>query len=693
MTTVQLNTNTAGTFKLNYTATDESGNNATEGRNVFILPNVGEASLNLAGAAYVMLNATSKASDTISYTGTNDPGVIAKDQYGNDVPGYVRIQHYRHLDGNSNGVLIYDTDDNTKNDPITNNVDPEHLWMFNYINPPDDPIELQPSKTDLKPIELSNWGFEGHRTYFVIKYSLGSPISPTIITVQRVLHVRDNTAPVFSFDGIPANYDVEQGDPDGIVSSHETGALDKYKYEENYWNIGTKIFVGYTAGDNNTSTRKGFELQDVKYSLNGGALQDNIDVNTKGTWTAHHKFTCSYTISPSTNVLNYLADSDETLTEKNGKLYEITRTISISQDNIAPIIEFLPINKTYGVTGTVLTSSGGGTDTQATPSSAHGTITITVPTAIGNTTDDQSLASVLGDSDDNFLDGANSVEIRVTDNIGIPSITYKITQQTLNFTGTDETLIKRTHLGTDFSDVLSFNVSGVKIAGTEAQPAIFTITYTATDSEGNSSVASRTIKVIDSVKPTIEFDNNANSLYGDALTFAKDSGSGTQTVLAAATSTIDDNFGNNNTVVVSNTTDFRSAYPKNVIDNIFKLEYNSDTSKFIITDLYGTVKSMNNYLTKSGVSTYYFDLSSSTLTTSFKDKEFHFFINDTLVNTGADYNPTWTSVGSYNAYNSIDVAQIANLPYITIKYREITSGNNALYTQILSPDFEFQVSN
>ena len=690
MANVTLNTSQAGTFKLNYTATDESGNNATEGRNVFILPNVGEASLVLDGAAYVMLNATSKASDTISYTGANDPGVIAKDQYGNDVPGYVRIQHYRHLDGNSNGVLIYDTDDNTKNDPITNNVDPEHLWMFNYITPPDDPIELQPDKTDLKPIELSNWGFEGHRTYFVIKYSLGSPISPTIITVQRVLHVRDNTAPVFSFEGIPTSYSIDQGDQDAL-NINESGAIDKYKYEENYWNIGNKTFVGYTAGDNNTSTRKGFELQAVKYSLNGGSLLENIDVNIKGTWTAHHKFRCSYIIPPSTNVLNYLADSDETLTEKNGKLYEITRTISISQDNVAPIIEFLPINKTYGVTGTVVTSSGGGSDTQATPSSAHGTITITVPTAIGNTTDDQSLAGVLGDSDDNFLDGANSVEIRATDNIGTPSITYKITQQTLNFTGTDETLIKRTHLGTDFSDVLSFNVSGVKIAGTVAQPAIFTITYTATDSEGNSSVASRTIKVIDSVKPTIEFDNNAYSLYGDALTFAKDSGSGTKTVVAATTSTIDDNFGNNNTVVVSNTTEFRSAYPKNVIDNIFKLEYSSSEPKFFITDLYGTKKNNIIYLSKSGTSTYYFDLSSSTLS-SFNDKEFEFFKGESDISNSSivDYNPTWTPTGTYNAYMSIDVSTLSNGDVITIRYRNINS-SDSFTTLIFDPSCIFNV--
>jgi hypothetical protein len=689
MANIQLSTNTAGTFKLNYTATDESGNNATEGRNVFILPNVGEATLNLEGAAYVMLNATSKDSDTIEYIGASDPGVIAKDQYDNDVPGYVRIQHFRHLDGNSNGELIYDTDDNTKNTPITNNVDPEHLWMFNYIAPPDDPIQLSPSKTDLKPVELSSWGFEGHRTYFVIKYTLGSPITSTPITVQRVLHVRDNTAPVFSFEGIPTSYSVEQGDPNGTVNTNENDAVNKYKYEENYWNIGSKNFVGYTSNDNNTVARKGFELQPVKYSLAGGPLQDNIDVNTKGTWTAHHKFRCSYTIPPSTNVLNYLADSNETVTEKDGKLYEITRTISISQDNVAPIIEFLPINRTYGQTGTIVTSSGGGTDTQSNPSSEYGTITITVPIAIGNTTDDASLASVLGDSNDNFLEGANPVEIRTTDNIGTPTITYKITQQTLNFTSSDETLIRRTHLGTDFSDVLSFDVSGVKIAGTVAQPAIFTITYTATDSEGNSSTASRRIKVIDSIKPTIEFSNNNNSIYGTALTFAKDSGSGTKTVVAATTSTIDDNFGNNNTVVLSNTNVFRSAYPKNVIDNIFMLEYDSNTSKFFITDLYGTTKTINNYLTKSDVSTYYFDLSSSTLS-SFNQEEFHFFVNDTLVNTGADYNPTWTSVGSYNAYNSIDVAQIANLPFITIKYRTIGS---VPYTQILSPDFVFQVSN
>jgi hypothetical protein len=300
----------------------------------------------------------------------------------------------------------------------------------------------------------------------------------------------------------------------------------------------------------------------------------------------------------------------------------------------------------------------------------------------------------LGDSDDNFLDGASPVEIEATDNIGTPTITYRITQQTLNFTSSDETLIRRTHLGTDFSDVLSFNVSGVKIAGTYNNPALFTITYTATDSEGNTSVASRTIKVIDSVKPTIEFDNNANSLYGEALTFAKDSGSGTKTVVAATTSTIDDNFGNNNTVVVASPgpTDFRSAYPKNVIDNIFKIEYSSSEPKFFITDLYGTKKNNIIYLSKSGTSTYYFDLSSPTLS-SFNNKEFEFFKGESDISNSSivDYNATWTPVGTYNAYMSIDVSTLTNGEAITIRYRNINS-SDSFTTLIFDPSCIFNVS-
>ena len=701
-----LATNTVGTFKIQYSGEDEAGNITTKDRNVFILPVLGEPSLVLNGPTQTAIIADSGLNNIVYTVGNSngDPGYEARDQYNNLVNHFVRVQHYRHRASVATGVLIYDSDDLVNyNNPINNDVDPEDLWFFDFVSdpPPRDP-PLEPSYTDLSSTQLTNWGLANYNTYFRIKYTLTIPGVAGEKVQWRTIHIKDWTAPLFSFEGI-GNKSFEQGQQTE-VNAYESGAVDKYKYQENYWFIDGKLPIGYSSGDQNNE-RIGFTVEDVKYThpnyLN--EEKDSIDANVKGVWTAHHRFKCSYSINVNNNdvILNYIPDSTPTDYENTNKLYELKRTVTISADNENPVIKFLQIDTTYGGDGTIKTESGGGTD--HTDSNAHGTIVITVPTQVlaeNNSSDDISLAEVLeGDTNDDFKNASSEwTEIEVTDNVGIQSITYTITQQSLNFNASQEQMIKRTHLGTDFSSLFdSITNLNPKAIGTPANPAIFIIKYIAIDTEGNGAdnPATRTIKVIDSTAPVVNFVANSNDLYGNALTFNKNQGTNNQVTITAnnnSQTTISDNFGDEKTLTITDD-EFRQAYPKNYLDNIFKVKKVDNGYK--ITDLYDQDLTGIQYLyTNKSYNVYYFDLSDPSLSVD-QNNDYRLFNGGNLILdsiTGISYNVSYTKNGSYNAYMSIDAGQVlsgSNNSIISI--RKETSSNT--YTALnLINSVEFRVS-
>ena len=79
--------------------------------------------------------------------------------------------------------------------------------------------------------------------------------------------------------------------------------------------------------------------------------ETQINTQTKGTWTAHHIFQCSFKDS-NNQIINYLPLSDSTDAEKLGKYYK-TKTINVDKDNTDPNIIFKEI---------VSTSFGGNAD-------------------------------------------------------------------------------------------------------------------------------------------------------------------------------------------------------------------------------------------------------------------------------------------------------------------------------------------
>ena len=192
MANITLNTSDVGTFNLEYKAVDESGNISTNKRNVFILPTEGEANLQLVGSQFVGLNASSFSATTINYligVASGDPGVTATDQYGNDVSGYVKVEHFKHYNGATTGVKIYDsTDTGNYSTPITNNNDPSDMWIFDRISdPPPRDSPLEPSDLNLSSTQLTSWGLANYKTYYKVKYTL-SIVSPAK-EIYRTVHI------------------------------------------------------------------------------------------------------------------------------------------------------------------------------------------------------------------------------------------------------------------------------------------------------------------------------------------------------------------------------------------------------------------------------------------------------------------------------------------------------------------------
>ena len=702
-----LSTENAGTFNLTYNAQDESGNITTKTRNVFILNKLNNPVFNLIDGDD-FLNASSFVNGTyptIQYVGSEDPGVTATDQYGNDVGKYVRIKHYRVKNKDlSSRELIYDTGENPPlntnptGTPITNNYDPENLWFFDTITQP--PVKTQPldpndpNDLNLSSTNLIAWGLDGFDTFYQVEYILDLPNSPSTDSLTRTVRVSDITPPVFTLT--LADYDVDQGDPANEGAGNETNAKKKFTYRENYWFVDIQNLSGSQIPENGNSAddqvdadRVGFKVEDVFYTHPNEGTKQNIDWNVKGVWTAHHRFTCIYK-NDQDKVINYRRQQGATDAEIAGKYYEITRRITIAQDNEGPVIKFLNINASYTNGGKIETFSSSRFNSLSADGDYYGGIRITVPNVIGDTSDDQSLAKTLDDEDDNFKSDAGAwVEIQVTDNLTNPvtNISYTILPDDKpNYPTSATDLIRRTHLGTDFSGIFNNqNVAGInrpKIAGTSSNPSQFVITYTAIDGEGNKTERSRLIEIVDNVNPSLEFDDHSNSLYGNALTFNQvTSGSGTTTSVNAETKTSkDDNFGDSISLVFDSAIpDFRAAYPKNKLNNIFKIKYQN--SGYFLTDLYDITLTgpFPLVLRKDGSSgsgtIFYFDLSDSSLS---GDKDDHvtykFFNGATELTSGVSLNPSYTPISTFNAYISIDVSQITGTLTMTIK-----KGSNDLF--------------
>ena len=161
--------------------------------------------------------------------------------------------------------------------PATDNNNPADMWFFDSISdpPPRDPLDPNdPNDLNLSSTNLTSWGLANYKTYYQVDYSLSLPNNPSINTLVRNVTVLDYTAPVFQFNTLPSNYDIDQGDPDGTGARNESDAKKKFIYTENYWFVdienidGTKPPTnasGNSPGESIINAREGFEVMDVKY--------------------------------------------------------------------------------------------------------------------------------------------------------------------------------------------------------------------------------------------------------------------------------------------------------------------------------------------------------------------------------------------------------------------------------------------
>ena len=322
----------------------------------------------------------------------------------------------------------------------------------------------------------------------------------------------------------------------------------------------------------------------------------------------------------------------------------------------------------------------------------HGKIVITVAKEMNNTGDDKSLEEVLGSL-------VTDNEIEVTDNLtdsGSINVSYIILHQSFGNNLALTTAVRRSHLGTDFTNAYDWagqNIAPPPIAGTSDSPAVYTIRYTAVDSEGNSTSKDRTIEIIDSTNPLVTFDQNNDNTYKDGLTYNKGHNSGSFSLQSHIGVNTSDNFGDALSTSVAITQSngsnlFREAYPKNFLSNIYKLKI--EDSKFVITDLYDVVQSGNIPIYNSdnnntrGTTKYYFDLSDSSLYEA-NERKFRLFNNDDLITEAAtvnDYNVEYTPNGTYNAWMSLNATMFnssAGGNELKIK-QETVSGNNYYQT-------------
>ena len=647
MSSKTINRTNIGTYNVSYITTDEAGNSTTKDRNIFILSNIIQPTIQLKTNIHQLnrtLLSAVKPSSPIDY---NDLGYIATDAYGNSSEDFpmlkrkVTTEHFEHTDKDDiNGRLIYSETNGVENIPngvdhpgkITQKVKSNYVYLFK------DGI--------LSSFYDNNWtpSNDDYQTaYFSIKYTFNLPgFNP--VSVTRKIYITDVSPPLINIASVTNPEQIEAG---SIFADNVT-----FNIIENYWYFDNQTVpsggaIGFSYPDGNNDPNQSIVIKDPS-----GTTRNSINTSVLGDWQIYYYFYATYNTS-SVNGANYVPYPNpkpipvDATNDNDNRRYQIVRTVKII-DTTPPEITLKKIGN--GESNPLTFGSNNSGKLYTTNDSTNGdnyNLYFWVPL---NSSTKPSLQEVLPNI---FVTGefgstvvpSEDAEIIIRDNAG--------QQQSFNVTvdittppnisipaGTSVPTITRNSVGTDFNDAFDYNF--FPIAGTESNPAIYTIRYTVKDQSENETTISRRLYIIDRSIPDIIFKNQTEpvsfSTIGNGLIYNKNSRTtglpiANKLVIADNNNetTYSDEFGDivTKSIAFENSAQLISSYRKDRPQNVFLVSYDQPTDTYILKTFYnisydpGTEVEIATETKESEIffsptldayPIYYFDLSDKSLT-------------------------------------------------------------------------------
>jgi len=374
---------------------------------------------------------------------------------------------------------------------------------------------------------------------YTLTYNASDSAGNAAIVVTRTVTVADTVAPVITLSGL-ASVNHEQGTTysdagatasdtvDGSVTVVSSGTVDTA--------IAGSYTVTYTVSDSigNTSTVTRTVIvadtlapvitllglasvnheQGTTYSDAGATASDTVDgsVTVVSSGTVDTAIAGSYTVT-------------YTVSDSIGNTSTVTRTVIVA-DTLAPVITLLGLASVNHEQGTTYTDLG------ATASdTVGGTITVTVTgSVVIGTAGTYTLTYTVTDAAGNTATAVTRT-VTVADTVA-PVITLSGSASLNHEQGTTYTDLGATAIDPSLGSatVVTSGAVNTSVAGT------YTLTYTSTDSGGNSAVATRTVTVSDTLPPTISLAGASTvnvakgATYTDAGSSATDSLDGSVSV-------------------------------------------------------------------------------------------------------------------------------------------------------------------
>jgi hypothetical protein len=496
--TSQLDNTTQGTYTVTYNVVDDQNNANVITREVVVVDTVPPVvTLNNASTSYTI--------ERYGDWSVVDPGVtVDRGSYlesvtvdnttiGNQVVSYT-VKDGTNTTTATRVITVVDTVAPTGS--IANpSYQLERLDIFN-----DPGVENLDAGTYLAGTDTSNVDNTlPHNSTFDVIYDLGDGTSNTILI--RTVTVLDSIPPVISLvngDVGTTNYTVERGttyvDPGATTDTGESVTINTsglnmdvtgtytvtYSATDSAGNIGTAsrtVIVKDTtppviilSGGNPYTVERGTTYIDPGVTADTG---ETVAINTSG---LNMAITGTYTVTYSA-------------TDSAGNTGTAIRTV-IVEDTTAPVIALVGANPYTVERGTTYTDPGATADTGE-------SVTINTSGLIMSVNGTYTVTYSATDSDGNTGTASRTVIVRDTT---APVITLTNGDiGTTDFTVEQDTTYTDPGATTDTGETVIINTSGLNMS----IPGTYTVTYSATDSSGNTGTAERTVIVEDTIAPVI----------------------------------------------------------------------------------------------------------------------------------------------------------------------------------------------
>ena len=607
MSNVTINTNIIGTYNLSYTARDESNNISNKKRNLFILPNFITPTINLKPSILGMTRELASAVKPGSLLEFVDRGYIATDAYGNSSEDFplikqkVTTEHRRHSNKDDDeGTLIYSETNGIitlpegveDNGPITLKLKPKYLYLFNNgVSTPFYNSNWTPSNSDPQTV------------YFTVTYILSLPGHNPVSTTRKI-YISDLGPPSITLATVSNPQYVEAGS--NFTDTSTFNILENYWYIDNETSIPDGYSAGFSLPDGNNDPNGSIQIKDPS-----GQVQSSINTTTLGTWKITYTFYCLYTSDSSNisaaNFVPYVIPIGDAISDPVNKTYILERDV-IVRDTTPPTVDLKQIASesnplTFGDSLNVNDRGRLYTKDDNTNGSNYN-MYFWVPK---NSSTKPSLQDVLPNVHVVGTYGSSTIpsgdaEIIIRDNAGSQQnftvVVTIVTPPNISLPSGHPNIL-RTSIGTDFNDSVDYNI--YPIAGTENNPAEYTIIYDVRDAQNNLTRISRRLYIIDRTIPNITFSSFDNlvpsfTTTNNGLVYGKGTSTVGQTnntrLLFASDVTetsYQDEFGDIVSKKVSYTTNpltFVQGYRKDRPQNVFLVSYNTTSNRYQLKTFY-----------------------------------------------------------------------------------------------------------